>query len=51
MERSCIPLQKWAIGPYLMATSPKGVSSMRLRPDLEIPQAPACFMAHWIRKS
>ncbi len=50
MERSCVPLQKWAIGLCLMATNPKRVSSMSLRPDLEIPQVPACFMAHWIRK-
>ena len=51
MERSHIPLQKWAIGLYLMATNLKGVSSMKLHRDLEITQASAWFMAHRIRKS
>ena len=51
MERSRIPLQKWAIGLYLMSTNLKGVSSMKLHRDLEITQPSAWFMAHRIRKS
>ena len=50
MERSHIPLQKWVIGLYLMATNLKGVSSMKLHRDLEIRQTSAWFMAHRIRK-
>ncbi len=51
MERSHIPLQKWVIGLYLMATNLKGVSSMKLHRDLKIRQSSAWFMAHRIRKS
>ncbi len=51
MERSHIPLHKWVIGLYLMATNLKGVSSMKLHRDLKIRQSSAWFMAHRIRKS
>ena len=51
MERSHIPLYKWAIGLYLMTTNLKGVSSMKLHRDLDIRQSSAWFMAHRIRKS
>lgn len=51
MERSHIPLHKWAIGLYLMTTNLKGVSSMKLHRDLSIRQSSAWFMAHRIRKS
>ena len=51
MESSHIPLQKWAIGLYLMSVNLKGVSSMKLHRDLKITQASAWFMAHRIRKA
>ena len=51
MERSHIPLHKWAIGIYLMCTNLKGVSSMKLHRDLNIRQPSAWFMAHRIRKA
>ena len=50
MERSKIPLRKWVIGIYLMTTSLKGVSSMKLRRDLDLSQSSAWFMAQRIRE-
>ncbi len=50
MERSKIPLRKWVIGIYLMTTSLKGVSSMKLHRDLKISQSAAWFMAQRIRE-
>ncbi len=51
MERSGIPLRKWAIAIYLNATSLKGVSSMKLHRDLKITQKSAWFMAHRLREA
>ena len=34
MQGSNLPLSKWALAIYLMSTSLKGVSSMKLRRDL-----------------
>jgi len=51
MERSKIPLRKWAIAIYLSVTSLKGVSSMKLHRDLGITQKSAWFMAHRIREA
>ena len=51
MQRSHIPLQKWAIGIYLFSVSLKGVSSMRLHRDLEITQKSAYFMAQRLREA
>ena len=50
MEASNIPLRKWVIGMYLMTTSLKGVSSMKLHRDLDIAQSSAWFMAQRIRE-
>lgn len=50
MESSRIPLQKWAIAIYLMTTSLKSVSSMKLHRDLSISQKSAWFLAHRIRE-
>ena len=50
MEASNLPLQKWAIGLYLMTTSLKGVSSMKLHRDLRITQKSAWFMSQRIRE-
>ena len=46
---SHVPLQKWAIAIYLLATSLKGVSSMKLHRDLDITQKTAWYMLHKIR--
>lgn len=51
MQDSNIPLQKWAIGIYLISTSLKGVSSMKLHRDLDIAQSSAWHMAHRLREA
>ena len=51
MERSKIPLQKWAIAIYSITTSTKSVSSMKLHRDLGITQKSAWFMLHRIRQA
>ena len=51
LEGSHIPLRKWAIAIYLVATNLKGVSSMKLHRDLGITQKSAWFMLHRIRKA
>ena len=50
MEASNLPLRKWVVGLYLMTTSLKGVSSMKLHRDLNITQKSAWFMAQRIRE-
>ena len=50
MESSRLPLRKWVVGVYLMTTSLKGVSSMKLHRDLGITQKSAWFMAQRIRE-
>ena len=51
MQRSKIPLRKWAIAIYLVLTSLKSVSSMKLHRDLGISQVSAWFMLHRIREA
>ena len=51
LERSKVPLQKWAIAIYLELTSLKGVSSMKLHRDLGVTQRTAWFMLHRIREA
>ena len=51
MQRSKIPLRKWAIAIYLCLTSLKSVSSMKLRRDLGVSQPTAWFMLHRIREA
>ncbi|MDE2736998.1 MAG: IS1595 family transposase [Gemmatimonadota bacterium] len=51
MERSKIPLHKWAIAIYMVTTSLKSVSSMKLHRDLGITQKSAWFMLHRIRQA
>ena len=51
MERSKIPLQKWAIAIYMVTTSLKSISSMKLHRDLKITQKSAWFMLHRIRQA
>ncbi len=51
MQRSKIPLRKWAIAIYLCLTSLKSVSSMKLRRDIGVSQKTAWFMLHRIREA
>jgi transposase-like protein len=51
MSGSKLPLRKWVIAIYLVATSLKGVSSMKLHRDLKITQKSAWFLAHRIREA
>ena len=51
IERSKIPLRKWAIAIYMELTSLKGVSSMKLHRDLGISQKSSWFMLHRIREA
>ena len=51
MHGSPIPLKKWVIAFYLMTTSLKGVSSMKIHRDLGITQKTAWYMIHRIRES
>lgn len=50
MHASNIPYQKWAIAAYLVTTSLKGVSSMKLHRDLNVTQKSAWYMLHRIRE-
>ena len=50
LERSHIPMRKWAWGIYLWTTSLKGVSAMKLRRDLKLSYKSAWFMAHRLRE-
>ena len=49
MEGSKLGFQVWMIAPYLLSTSLKSVSSMKLHRDLEINQRSAWFLAHRLR--
>ena len=51
MHSSKLGYQIWAIAIYQMATNLKGVSSMRLRHDLDISQKSAWHLAHRIRET
>jgi len=51
MERSHIPLAKWALGFRLMAGSKKGMSAHQLHRQLGITYKSAWFMAHRIREA
>lgn len=50
LERSHIPLKKWAWAIYLWTTSLKGVSAMKLHRDLKISYKAAWFMVHRLRE-
>ena len=50
MESSKLPFRKWAFAIYLECTSLKGISSMKLHRDIDIPQKTAWFMLHRIRE-
>ena len=50
MQNSKVPLQKWLVAIYLMSTSLKGVSSMKLHRDIGVTQKTAWMMAQKIRE-
>ena len=49
MEGSKLGYQEWIIAMFLVTTSLKGVSSMKLHRDLDITQKSAWFLAHRLR--
>ena len=51
MEKSPLPLRKWAMALYLHITSLKGVSSMKLHRDIGVTQKTAWFMLQRIRRA
>ena len=51
LERSRVPLRKWAIAIYLEITSLKSISSMKLHRDIGVTQSTAWFMLHRIREA
>ena len=51
MQSSNLGYQLWAIAAYLIHTSLKGVSSMKLRRDLGITQKSAWHLAHRLREA
>ena len=51
MQGSNLGYQTWAIAIYLLTTSLKGTSSMKLHRDLEITQKSAWHLMHRLRKS
>ena len=50
MAHSNIGLRKWAIAIYLLSTSLKGVSSMKLYSDLKLTQKTTWQLAHKVRE-
>lgn len=51
MQSSNLGYQKWAIAIYMITTSLKGVSSMKLHRELGIQQVSAWHMMHRIRQA
>ncbi len=51
MECAKIGYQDWLIATYMLTTSLKSVSSMKLHRELEITQKSAWFLAHRLRKA
>ncbi len=51
LQGSHLGYQTWAVAIYLLTTSLKGVSSMKLHRDLKITQKSAWFLSHRIRQS
>ena len=51
MQGSPLGYQIWVVAIYLLTTSLKGQSSMKLHRDLEVTQKTAWFLAHRIRKA
>ena len=51
LERSHVPLRKWAFAMYLELTSLKSISSLKLHRDIGVSQPAAWFMLHRIREA
>ena len=51
IEKSRLPLRKWAFAIYINVTSLKSVSSMKLHRDLKVTQKTAWFMLHRLREA
>ena len=51
MHDSRLPLRTWAMAFYLMSTSLKGVSSLKLRRDLGVTYKTAWYLSHRIRET
>ena len=51
LERSKVPLRKWAFAIYLEITNLKSISSMKLHRDVGVTQSTAWFMLHRIREA
>ena len=51
LEKSKLPLVKWAYAIYLMQTSRKSISSLQLSKELGITQKSAWFMLHRVREA
>ena len=51
LQGSPLGYQTWVVAIYLLTTSLKGQSSMKLHRDLEVTQKTAWFLAHRIRKA
>lgn len=51
MEHSKISYRKWAVATYLLATRPKGISSVQLGRDLGIKQSSAWLLLHKLRET
>ena len=51
LERSKVPLRKWAWAVYIVTTNLKSVSSMKLHRDLGVTQKTAWFMLHRLREA
>ena len=51
LERSKVPLRKWAFAVYICSTSLKSVSSMKLHRDLKVTQKTAWFMLIRLREA
>ena len=51
MQSSKLGYQSWAIGIYLLTTSLKGVSSMKMHRDLGVTQKSAWHLVHRIRQA
>ena len=50
-ERSKVPLTKWLLASFLMASSKKGVSARQLHRSLGVTYKTAWFMAHRLREA
>lgn len=51
LQNSRLPLRKWAYAVYLYVTNLKGISSMRLKRELNVNQKTAWYMLARLRKS